>query len=339
MLEIGRSNKGLKLKIATWAKAKGLAHAKSLQYKSTSPAPGCFGCANSLVFKAVKSRLGLAKMRLAASGASPISKDTINYFAQLNIHIMELYGMSECTGPASCNIPSRWKIGTVGIPLPGTQLKLAEGTSEIIYKGRHILMGYLKMDDQTKSTIDADGFLHSGDKGAIDEDGFLSITGRIKELIKTSGGENVAPILIEDSLKKWMPYLSNVVVIGDNQKFLACLITLKVKTNPDSGIASDELTGDALYTSTAIGSTATTTLQAMEDPKWLAKIQEGINKSNKEDAISKAQYINKFKILPHDFTLPGGELTPTLKLKRNVVYQKYADVIKEVYSEADTRGK
>lgn len=331
-MEIGRANHGLKLKIATWAKAKGLAHARSLQYKSTAPAPGCFGCANKLVYSKVKANLGLNRMRLAARGASPISKDTIEYFAQLNIHIMELYGMSECTGPASCNTPEKWKIGTVGVPLPGTELKLAPGTSEIIYKGRHILMGYLKMDDQTASTIDSDGFLHSGDKGAIDEDNFLKITGRIKELLKTSGGENIAPILIEDSLKKWMPFISNVVVIGDNQKFLACLITLKVRVNPDTGVASDDLDSDAKRISGEIGSTATTTLSAMEDPKWLKKIQEGIDLSNKNDAISAAQKINKFKILPHDFTLPGGELTPTLKLKRNVVYQKYADAIKEVYN-------
>lgn len=332
MKAVGRQTTGLKAKISAWAKNKGKQNAAAMQFGSKTARPGCFGCADKIVYKAVKTNLGLLRMRLAASGASPIAKDVIDYFSQLNINILELYGMSECTGPASVNTQEKWKIGSVGIPIAGTTLKLAEGTSEIIYTGRHIFMGYLKMDDKTKESIDSDGYLHSGDKGAIDVDGFLRITGRIKELIKTSGGENVAPILIEDAIKMHIPAVSNVVVLGDNKKFLACILTLQVKTNPDTGIASDELTGEALIAGASIGSTATTTQQAIADPKWKTFIQEGINKANK-DAISKAQYINKFQILPHDFTLPGGELTPTLKLKRAVVYKKYEKEIEEIYAE------
>jgi long-chain-fatty-acid--CoA ligase ACSBG len=333
MMAVGRTVTGAKAKISAWAKAKGKEMAKHKQYHSDAAAPGCYGCANSLVYSKVKANLGLGKMRLAASGASPISKETIEYFSQLNIHIMELYGMSECTGPSTCNLPDKWKIGSVGVPLPGTTLRLAPETSEITYVGRHVFMGYLKMDDQTKATIDSEGYLHSGDKGAIDDDGFLRITGRIKELIKTSGGENVAPILIENSIKRCIPAVSNVVVIGDNKKFLACLLTLVVKTNIDTGVVSRELTGESKLASASIGSTAETVEQVLACPKWKKFLDDGIAKSNKEDAISKAQYIQKWKILLDDFSLPGGELTPTLKLKRNVVYQKYAKEIEEVYSE------
>jgi long-chain-fatty-acid--CoA ligase ACSBG len=240
MMEVGKSTKGLKKLIANWAKAKGRQWTLHSQHGSKVREPSCFGCANAVVFKAIKKNLGLEKARVCVSGAAPISKDTLEYFGSLNIPIYELFGQSECTGPATAQVAGQWKIGTVGPALPGTTIKIDPDTKEIVYTGRHIFMGYLKMRDKTDESIDEDGYLHSGDIGQLDKDGFLTITGRIKELIKTSGGENIPPVLIEEEFKKAMPCISNAVVIGDKRKFLTILLTLKCKVD-SLGVPTDQL--------------------------------------------------------------------------------------------------
>jgi long-chain-fatty-acid--CoA ligase ACSBG len=329
MLAVGRSVTGLKKKISTWAKAKGLAHSLAIQKGSTDREPWFFGVADKIVFSKVKENLGLSDMKMAFSAAAPISVETIRYFAQLNIQIMEVFGQSECTGPCTLNYNGMWKIGAVGVKLPGTEVKIAEGTGEIIYRGRHIFMGYMKMEEKTTETI-PDGYLHSGDVGSIDSDGFLRITGRIKELIITAGGENIAPVLIEDTMKKHMPFISNVMIIGDKRKFLSFIMTLKVEMNAD-GTPSKNLTGDSLIMTEAVGSKATTTTEAKDCDLIKAHIEKMMGVAN-DESISKAQRVQKFVILEDDFSQFTDDLTPTLKLKRSVVHKKYLDVIESIYA-------
>lgn len=272
--------------------------------------------------------------------AAPIEVKILKYFASLNIPIMELFGQSECTGPHAINTYTAFKIGTVGRPLLGTETKLGEIDKELCYRGRHIFAGYMGMPDKTKESIDTDGWLHSGDVASIDEDhspiipkpsGFVSITGRIKEIIITAGGENIPPVLIEDELKAAMPALSNAMVIGDKRKFLTVLFCLQVEIDVEEGTASNKLTGQALETSKYIGSAATTTDKAREDPAWQKYFNDGIKAANVK-ATSHAQQIGKWSLLSTDFTEKGGELTPTLKLKRSVAAMKYANVIETMYA-------
>ena len=221
----------------------------------------------------------------------------------------------------------------------GTETKMEEGTGELCYRGRHIFAGYLGMPDKTAETIDADGWLHSGDVVKIDDDddenvvkpsGFISITGRIKELIITAGGENIAPVLIEEELKDAMPALANAMVIGDKRKFLTVLLCLQVEQDAN-GNPTDKLAGGALETSKTIGSEATTTGQVTNDPKWKEYFDKGVETANGK-VVSRASRVGKWTLLPTDFSEPGGELTPTMKLKRNVTADKYAKEIEAMYS-------
>jgi long-chain-fatty-acid--CoA ligase ACSBG len=182
----------------------------------------------------------------------------LDYFASIDLPILELFGQSECTGPHTVNTPTAWKIGTCGRPLPGTESKIDPDTGEICYRGRHIFMGYMYMDDKTKETIDSEGWLHSGDVAAFDDDndpnipapsGFMSITGRIKELIITAGGENIPPVMIENEFKLAMPALSNCMVIGDKRKYLTICLCLLVDIDVDTGMPTEKLAGEALETS------------------------------------------------------------------------------------------
>ena len=174
--------------------------------------------ANKLVFENVKKALGLDACKLSFTAAAPIGKKTMEYFMSLDNPLYEVYGMSECSGPHTVNVPGACKVGTVGVALHGVEIKLADmdakNNGEICMRGRHVFMGYLHNSDATMGSIDEEGWLHSGDVGALDTDGFLKITGRIKELIITAGGENVPPVCIEDIVKEELPAVSNVMVIG-----------------------------------------------------------------------------------------------------------------------------
>lgn len=221
----------------------------------------------------------------------------------------------------------------------GTETKIDAENGELCYRGRHIFAGYMGMPEETKKTIDPDGWLHSGDMAAIDEDhddrikkpsGFIRITGRIKELIITAGGENVPPVLIEEHLKEAMPALSNAMVIGDKRKYLTVLFCLQVDVD-DDGNPTNKLAGHALEVCKEIGSTAKTTEEARNDPKWKTYFDEGIKEANKK-ATSHAQRVQKWTLLSTDFSEKGTELTPTLKLKRSVTAEKYAKEIEAMYA-------
>jgi long-chain-fatty-acid--CoA ligase ACSBG len=231
-------------------------------------------------------------------------------------------------------------MGSCGRPIPGSETMIAEGTKELCYRGRHIFMGYMYMDEKTRETIDNDGWLHSGDVAEFDGNnrddvpppsGFMHITGRIKELIITAGGENIPPVLIEEEMKSAMLAISNVMVVGDRRKFLTMLVSLKTVIIPETQEFTDELAADALYEGKRIGSSATTRTEAAADPLWKKYFEDGIKAANKK-TTSNAQIVQKYALLPTDLSEKQGDLTPTLKLKRSVVAEKYSALIEEMYA-------
>lgn len=216
--EIAASKPGILQSISGWAKGLGAAKVAAKQ-KGQSP-PMCYSVANTLILQRIKSALGLDKCKGFLYGAAPIKGSTVDYFASLDIAILGAYGMSETTAIVSMNSNEKFNLKSVGCGNAGVDLKIdnpdEKGNGEIIFRGRNIMMGYLKNEQATRESIDNQGYLHSGDLGKIDKDGFLFITGRIKELIITAGGENVAPLIIEDNFKDFCPPCSNVMAIGEN---------------------------------------------------------------------------------------------------------------------------
>jgi long-subunit acyl-CoA synthetase (AMP-forming) len=311
MVAAGSQNPPLKKKIAAWARKKGLAAGYAEQDKKGKPA--FFGLANKLVFSKVRDKLGLDQCRFQATAAAPISKDTLEFFLSLNIPIYEIYGMSECTGPATVSIPGRYRTAKAGFCIPNGEIKIASD-GEILMRGRHVCKGYFKNPEATKEAIDSEGWLHSGDIGEINEEGFLQITDRKKDLIITAGGENIAPQVLEGLLKS-IPVVGQVVVIGDKQKFMTALFTL----NPEK--LSSELK--------AAGSPATDAVSAAKCEKFLAHFQKQLDAVNEK--LARVQSIRKFTFVP-EFTIEGGELTPTMKIKRKVVNQKYSREISQMYA-------
>jgi len=327
---IGAQTTGLKKRLVGWAKDKATQKMVLAQYGNSGGAPCGFGIANAVVLMRVKEALGLDQCIASFSGAAPISREIVEYFGTLDLPVYEFFGQSESSGPQTCSMLGKWKIGTCGITIDGSETKVVPETDELIFSGRNIMMGYLKSEEQTKETIDEDGWLHSGDCGKIDKDGFMMITGRIKELIITAGGENVPPVIIEDAIKEELPLLSNVMIVGDRRKFLAALFTLRVKVDGE-GKPTDVLDEKALSIMKEIGCSATTSSEARADEKVKAYLDAGLKRANAR-ATSRAQNVGKYVVLDHDFSILGNELTPTLKLKRKVVHEKYESIIEDLYA-------
>lgn len=312
IMAVGAKNPPLKKKISAWARRQGLAGGYAEQQRvSKSP---MYAIAHALVFSKVRKTLGLDRARLLLTSAAPISRDTLEFFLSLGLPICEVYGMSECTGPATASVPSRYRTGKAGFVLPGAELKIAED-GEICMRGRHVFMGYFKDSLATAETLDKDGWLHSGDIGVIDAEGFLQITDRKKDLIITAGGENVAPALVEGYLKG-IPVVSQAVVIGDRQRYLSVLLTLN----------QERIKQDA----EACGSAASDAESAAKDEKFLQFLQRKIDEVNAR--LARVQAVKKFRVIPKEFTVEGGELTPTMKVKRKVVTEKYKKEIDQLYS-------
>lgn len=339
MAAMGRETTGIKKSLSTWAKGCGADRTRRAQFGGDGGTSFGYGCANGLVLSKIKTALGLDECKYCYTAAAPISVETLEYFGSLDIHVMEVFGQSECTGPHTASKPGAWKIGSCGRPMPGTETMIAEGTDELCYRGRHIFMGYMYMEEKTAETIDSDGWLHSGDVATFDENnapgvpppsGFMHITGRIKDLIITAGGENIPPTLIENEMKNAMLALSNCIVIGDRRKYLTMLISLKTVIDAD-GNPTDELAGDALFEGNRIGATATTMSGAAKDPKWIEYFNEGMKQANKK-TTSNAQIVQKWAMLPEDLSEKAGDLTPTLKIKRNIVNEKYHDLAETLYA-------
>lgn len=343
MKSVGAKSSAVRRKVAAWAKDVGLQTnlTKMNQNAAAGRAPLSYQVAKKLVFKKVRKALGLDRCNKCYTGAAPITKDTLEFFLSLDIPLYELYGMSESTGPHTISKPEAFRLTSCGKEIPGCKTKLhrpdEEGNGEICFWGRHVFMGYLSAPDKTQEAIDEDGWLHSGDLGKHDEGGFLFITGRIKELIITAGGENVPPVPIEDAVKEAVPLISNAMLIGDKRKFLTMLLTIKCQVNTETGDPEDELTPEAVELCRKLGSNATRVSEVAggRDRAVHAAIQDGINRVN-EKATSNAQRIQKWVVLDRDFSVGGGELGPTMKLKRPVVQKMYKDQIDNFYKETPT---
>lgn len=336
LMEVGAQSGFLKKSIANWAKQHALQHHMDHINGNKSNHLG-YRLASNLILNKIKAALGLDQCKLFVSAAAPLSSELKAYFLSLDIPIMDAFGMSECTGGHCVGILDDFNLESVSRNFLGTKTKVlnpdSEGSGEICIYGRHVFMGYLNEPEKTEETVDSEGWLHSGDLGKIDNKGFIYITGRVKELIITAGGENIPPVRIEQIVINELPVISNAMLIGDKRKFLSLLITLKTEIDPETQKPLDILTGPVqawLKKLQCPASTVSEVLRAGPDQKLLDAIQEGINKVN-EQAISNAQKIQKFKILPADFSLLTGEFGPTLKLKRQVILEKYKDIIDSMY--------
>ncbi|KAM8784031.1 long-chain-fatty-acid--CoA ligase ACSBG1 isoform 2-T2 [Rhynchonycteris naso] len=294
--------------------------------------------ADYLVLAKIRQALGFAKCQKSFYGAAPMTAEAQHFFLGLNIRLYSGYGLSETSGPHFMSSPCNYRLYSSGKVVPGCRAKLvnqdAEGTGEICMWGRNVFMGYLNMEDKTREAIDADGWLHSGDIGRLDADGFLYITGRLKELIITAGGENVAPVPIEEAVKTELPIISSAMLIGDQRKFLSMLLTLKCALDPDTSDPTDNLTEQAVEFCQQVGSKATTVSEIVgrKDEAVYQAIEEGIRRVNRK-AAAQPYHIQKWAILERDFSISGGELGPTMKLRRLTVLEKYRDTIDSFYQE------
>jgi len=268
-----------------------------LQYKA----------ADKLVLSKLKPALGLGRARMCVTGAAPISKEILEFFAGLDIIVREVYGQSEDCGPTSFNGEGRTRFGTVGTAIPGCTIKIADD-GEILVNGPNVFMGYYKDEAATNDCL-IDGWLHSGDLGEIDSQGFLSITGRKKDIIITAGGKNVAPKNIEAALKN-SELINEAVVIGDRRKFLSALITV----DPEALDAWAASNGG---------------VDGPNDARVQREVQKAVDEVNSH--LARVEQIKKFTILERNFTVEDGELTPTLKVKRKIVNEHFADDIESMY--------
>lgn len=315
MMAAGANAPPMRKKLVAWARKTGLAGGFAQQRGEKKPL--LYPLAQKIVFDKVRQRLGLDRARLCVTSAAPISRDTLEFFLALGIPLLEVYGMSECTGPATYSPPDDYRTGKCGVVLPGAEIKVAED-GEICMRGRHVFKGYLKDAEATKNALDADGWLHSGDIGTIDDKGFIQITDRKKDLLITAGGENIAPQVLEGQLKG-VPVIAQAVVIGDRRKYLTALLTL----DPDRVSAEAELAGSPAR---SVGEAATCDLFRRHLDKQIGTVNE---------KLARVQTIKKFVIIPAEFSIDGGELTPTMKVKRKVVNQKYAREIESMYPQEE----
>ena len=266
-----------------------------------------------LVYSKLRAALG-GRCQAAISGGAPLGSRLGHFYRGIGVTIFEGYGLTESTAGACVNLQDAIKIGTVGRPIPGMSARIADD-GELLMKGQVIFRGYWHNDADTAEALDADGWFHTGDIGEIDDDGFVSITGRKKELIVTANGKNVAPAVLEDRLRAhWL--VGQCLVVGDAQPFVAALVTI----DPESWPTWLKQNGHAADTSVA---------EMADDESLRAELQQAVDDANR--AVSRAESIRKFVVLPADWTEAGGQITPSLKLKRNVVMHENADEIASLY--------
>ncbi|XP_037085162.1 long-chain-fatty-acid--CoA ligase ACSBG2-like [Pollicipes pollicipes] len=329
------SSGGLRMTLLNWCRAQA-SHYWSLKEKDIdTPVPWSLTVAD-LMLRKVREKIGLDRVRHAGTSAAPISADVMAFVQSLNIPIFEMYGLSETCGPCTINNHKGFKLGSIGREFIGCKVKILDpdeqGNGEILHWGRNIFMGYLGREDATRETIDDDDWLRTGDVGRIDSDGYVHITGRIKELLITAAGKNIAPVAIEEAIKSELPLVSNCVVVGDRRKFLSALFTLKVEMDPDTGEATDKLQPMAREWLADRGVQATTASGALKSlDQYRADIQKGVSAAN-ERAESHACWVQKWRLLSGEFSIPGGELGPTLKMRRKVIMDKYRTEVEELYS-------
>ncbi len=269
---------------------------------------------DQLVYSKLRAAVG-GRVKYAVSGGAPLGQRLGHFFRGAGITVLEGYGMTETSAAATVNRPRRNKVGTVGQPLPGVSARIADD-GEILLRGGIIFARYWHNEAATAATLDTEGWLHTGDLGSLDDEGFLRVTGRKKELIVTAGGKNVAPAVLEDRLRAH-PLISQCMVVGDNRPFIACLITLDDEAlehwKRQHGKPADATAADLA-----------------SDPDLIADIQAAVDDANL--AVSRAESIRKFKILPVDFTTDNDYLTPSLKVKRARVYEDFQSDIEALYA-------
>ena len=274
-----------------------------------------FRVCDVLLLKNIKRILGLDRARWLVTGAAPISPDLIKWYLALGFDMVEVYGQTENTGLATIYLSPQIKVGTVGKAAPGTEVSISpEG--EILLKGPHVFLGYFNMPDKTKETL-VDGWLHTGDMGYLDNEGYLKITDRMKDIIITAGGKNITPSEIENQLK-FSPYVSDAVVVGDERRYLACLIMID-----HDNVAKFAQDGDVPFTNFA---------SLCRAPEVLGLIQVEVDKVNKD--LARVEQVKKFRLIDVQLTPEDDELTPTMKLKRKFVNEKYKELIESMYHEA-----
>jgi long-chain acyl-CoA synthetase len=267
-----------------------------------------------LVYSKLRAALG-GRCDRGISGGAPLGARLAHFYRGIGITLYEGYGLTETTAGGTLNLENAIKIGTVGRPAPGVSMRIADD-GEVLLRGDIVMRGHWRNEAATAEAIDADGWFHTGDIGSIDADGYLTITGRKKELIVTSGGKNVAPAVLEDRLRAHF-LVSQCMVVGDQQPFIGCLVTIDQDAFPAWKKAAGK-PADA------------TVADLREDEDLRAEIQSAVDEANK--AVSRAESIRTFRILPEDFTEANGELTPSLKLKRSVVLKEYADEVAAIYT-------
>src|SRR4051794_36407550 len=270
--------------------------------------------ADSMVLSKIRERLGLDRLEALNVGAAPCPAEVIEFFHALGLPLAELWGMSETCGAGTCNRPDHIKIGTVGPAAPGVEIKLAED-GEVLMKSGVVMKGYRNDEEKTRETIDSDGWLHTGDIGELDDDGFLKIVDRKKELIINAAGKNMSPANIEAKVKTSSGLIGQAICVGDRRPYNVALITLDPDVAP--GFASEHGLPDdygALAEADAV----------------IEEVQKGVDRANEQ--LARVEQIKKFRILPEDWEPGGDELTPTMKLKRKPIHEKYADEIEALYS-------
>jgi len=351
-------------KVGTWAKGLALQHALNMQLGGSGAVPWNHTLASKILGK-IKAQLGLDECKYGFTGAAPIRVDTLEYFGSLGLPVYELYGMSECGGACSVSTQQVHQWGSCGSELMGQEVKAfkcdpadfnkkeelpkapnADSTEEqfmgeLCFRGRNIMMGYLACPDlgpehlaeiqkKTTEAIDAEGWLHSGDKGMVTEAGMVKITGRYKEIIIGEGGENIAPVPIEDEVKKACDGISEVMMLGDKRKYNVALVTLKAVGANGETPGTDDLDAGARRLNPAV----TKISEAIDDKVWIDAVTAAITAANKNGKCcpNNAFKIQKFMILPTNFSEEAGELTPTKKLKRKIVEAKYLAAIDRMYA-------
>ena len=294
----------------------GRRYVRSCEFGHTTPDDLAeeFRRADEAVLQPIRALLGLGQAEVVSSGAAPLPLDVGEFFAGLGMKILDVYGMTETTGAFTTNRPGEFRLGTVGRPVPGIEVRIAED-GEILARGPLNTPGYLNLPERTADLIDDDGWLHTGDIGAMDADGFLSVVDRKKELIITSGGENISPAAIENLLVAH-PLIGQALSYGDRRPYVVALLTLDGDVAPAWARAR--------------GIEASSLAELAEQPAVLAEVGEAVAAAN--ERLARVQQVKRWRLLPVEWTAESEELTPTLKLKRRVVHAKYADVIDALYA-------
>lgn len=313
---LGRFAEDRRHKLIMWAVHNGERVVRARQLGKNPPVGSLIHwLLDRLVFGKVRRGLGMDELKVAVTTAAPSDPDMIVFFNAMGIPLCELYGLSECSGPATANRPTNNRIGTVGRPLPGVEIALAEDR-EVLISGGNVVAGYHRLPNETAQTFDEAGWLHTGDLGSIDSDGFLSIIGRKKDIIITAAGQNIAPSPIETALKSHR-LVAHVCLVGDTRPYLTAIVALDSEEAPEwaksHGLPFRDLAGFARM------------------PEVVAAVQRAVDEVNRK--VSRVEQIKKFVIVPDEWAPEPGNVTPSLKLRRAFVLEKYSDSIDQMYQE------